>query len=224
MTFHDRRDAGRQLAAALREQAASGAIPASALRVPALVLALPRGGVPVAFEVARAFDLPLDVLIVRKLGVPGQEELAFGAVAWGGTVVLNPGVVRAFALRPEEIDRIAQRERQEIQRREALYRRGRPALAVEGHPVILVDDGLATGATMLAAVRALRPRAAHILVAVPVGSPGSCEELGREADAALCLERPDRFEAVGEFYRDFRQTSDQEVADLLTAAQRSEPT
>lgn len=218
MIFHDRRDAGRLLAAALRERASREPEVKLALRDRAIVLALPRGGVPVGYEVALDLELPLDVSIVRKLGVPGQEELAFGAVARGGMVVLNPSVVESFQLVKEEIGRIAAREREEIERREALYRRDRAALALVGRPVILVDDGLATGATMLAAVRALRLRASRVVVAVPVGSRSACEDLESEAEAVVCLQSPNGFEAVGEFYEDFRQTTDDEVAALLARA------
>lgn len=184
----------------------------------AVVLALPRGGVPVGYEVARELRLPLDVLVVRKLGAPGQEELALGAVAGAGVLVLNPEVVRAFGLREEQIDALAARERVEIARREALYRSGRAALDVAGHTAILVDDGLATGSTMKAAVESLRPVAARLVVAVPVGSSGASEELRRAADEVVCLQMPERFQAVGEFYRDFNQTSDTEVQELLAVA------
>ncbi|MGA7523759.1 MAG: phosphoribosyltransferase [Acidobacteriaceae bacterium] len=207
--FEDRRHAGRALAHAVRERLdPSGAI----------VLGLPRGGVPVAFEVAQALHLPMDVFVVRKLGVPGQEELAMGAVASGGLVVTQEDVVRAFGISQGTIDAAAARELQEIARREALYRGDRPPMRVEGRTVILIDDGLATGSTMRAAARALRPLAQRVFVAVPVAAGATCDELRREVDALVCLETPDPFHAVGEFYRNFDQTSDEEVRALLAAA------
>ncbi len=207
--FEDRCHAGRALAHAVREQLEwAGAI----------VLGLPRGGVPVAFEVAQALHLPLDVFVVRKLGVPGEEELAMGAVASGGLVVTQADVVRAYRIVQETIDAAAERERGEIARREALYRDGRPPVQVEGRTVILVDDGLATGSTMRAAARALRPVAQRVFVAVPVAARVTCDELRREVDALVCLETPDPFHAVGEFYRNFDQTSDEEVRGLLAVA------
>lgn len=207
--FEDRRHAGRALAHAVREQLEwAGAI----------VLGLPRGGVPVAFEVAEALHLPLDVFVVRKLGVPGQEELAMGAVASGGLVVIQADVVRAFRICQETIDTAVARERGEIARREALYRDGRPPAQVEGRTVIVVDDGLATGSTMTAAARALRPVARRILAAVPVAAASTCQELRQDVDALVCLEMPHLFHAVGEFYRDFEQITDEEVRALLAAA------
>ncbi len=170
----------------------------------AIVLGLPRGGVPVAFEVAQALRLPLDVFVVRKLGVPGQEELAMGAVASGGLVVVQADVVRAFGISQETMDAAAARERGEIARREALYREGRPPVRVEGRTVILIDDGLATGSTMRAAVRALRPVARRVFVAVPVAAAATCDELRREVDALVCLETPDPFHAVGAVLPEFR--------------------
>ena len=209
MIFHDRVEAGRALARALREEPdLEGAV----------VLALPRGGVPIAFEVAGELRVPLDVFVVRKLGVPGQEELALGAVASGGLVVLNEDVVRAFAIQPQEIDSLVARERLEIARRESLYRGGRPPLSVAGRSVIVVDDGLATGSTMTAAVRALRSQVRVVLVAVPVGSHTACEALRGEADRVICLAAPEHFHAVGEFYLRFDQVSDAEVTDLLARA------
>jgi predicted phosphoribosyltransferase len=214
MIFQDRQEAGRALAEVLRAEA----------HLPdAIVLALPRGGVPVAFEVARELRLPLDVLVVRKLGVPGEEELALGAVAGSGVVVVSAEIARAFAIRQEQIDAMVTRERREIERREALYRGGRAVLDVRGRPAILVDDGLATGSTMMAAVRSLRPLAARIVVAVPVGSRGACAELRREADEVVCLSAPEPFHAVGEFYKDFGQTSDAEVTELLAKARDPDP-
>lgn len=209
MIFHDRREAGRALADVLKRlRGLEGA----------LVLALPRGGVPVAYEVARELGLPLDVLVVRKLGVPGEEELALGAVAGRGVLVVNEEIARAFGIGEEEIEAIAARERAEIERREALYRRGRAPLEVAGRTTILVDDGLATGSTMMAAVRSLRPVAARIVVAVPVGARGACEGLREIADEVICLAMPEPFHAVGEYYQEFSQTSDAEVTALLGPA------
>lgn len=207
--FEDRRHAGRALAHAVRDRLE---------RSGAIVLGLPRGGVPVAFEVAQALHLPLDVFLVRKLGVPGQEELAMGAVASDGMVVIQDDVVRAFAISQETLDAVIAREREEIARREALYREERPPVVVQGRTVILIDDGLATGSTMKAAARALRPVAQRVVVAVPVAAATPCEELRREVDALVCLETPDHFHAVGEFYGNFDQTSDEEVRALLRAA------
>lgn len=211
MIFTDRREAGRALGRALSKVTGLNDAP---------VLALPRGGVPVGYEIALALQLPLDVLVVRKLGVPGQEELALGAVASGGVLVLNPEVVRAFGIGQEQIDAMAARERAEIARREALYRGGRPALNVNGRTAVLVDDGLATGSTMMAAVRSLRPVAARLIVAVPVGPRAACDDLRPVADEVICLETPEFFQAVGQFYQDFWQTSDAEVTELLAAANR----
>ena len=209
MIFQDRREAGRALARALRQEPDLG---------DAIVLALPGGGVPVAFEVASELRLPLDVFVVRKLGVPAQEELALGAVASGGVVVLNESVVRAFAIPQRDIDALVARERLEIERRESLYRGGRPPLSIAGHPVIVVDDGLATGSTMTAAIRALRPQVPITVVAVPVGSSRGCEDLRGEADRVICLASPEPFHAVGEFYRQFEQVPDADVASLLAQA------
>ncbi|HEV7403399.1 MAG TPA: phosphoribosyltransferase [Chthoniobacteraceae bacterium] len=210
--FQDRADAGRRLAQKLL---AAGYGPPS----DAIVLALPRGGVPVGFEVAQALGLPLDVFIVRKLGVPGFEELAMGALASGGVRVLNPGVLREVRDGGAVLAQVTSREAAEIERREAAYRGGRPAPEPAGKTAILVDDGLATGATMRAAVAALRRRAAgRIVVAVPVGAPEVCAALASEADEAVCLIAPEGFQAVGQFYRDFTQTSDEEVRALLARA------
>jgi putative phosphoribosyl transferase len=209
MIFRDRRAAGRALANALRKTPGLE---------DALVLALPRGGVPVGYEVARELRLPLDVLVVRKLGVPGEEELALGAVAGSGVLVVNPEIVRAFTIRREQIDGMVARERVEIARREALYRGGRVPLDVTGCTAILVDDGLATGSTMMAAVRSLRPLAARLVVAVPIGSRAACDQLRREAGEVVCLSMPEPFHAVGEFYEEFSQTSDAEVTALLAGA------
>lgn len=206
MIFHDRRDAGRRLAQELRNAPPAG---------DAIVLGLPRGGVPVAYEVARELHLPLDILVVRKLGVPGQEELAMGAIASGGLVVLNQPVIRAYGIRPETIDAVAAREREELERREALWREGRVPLALAGRTAFLVDDGLATGSTMKAAARALRPLAARVVAAVPVAAAGAFDEISREVDWLACIERPLRFTAVGEYYDSFDPTSDEEVRTLL---------
>lgn len=210
--FEDRADAGRRLAQRL---VADGLPPPGE----GLVLALPRGGVPVGFEVAQALHLPLDVFIVRKLGVPGFEELAMGALASGGVRVLNLGVMKELRDADAVLATVTSRESAEIERRELAYRGGRPAPEVAGKTVILVDDGLATGATMRAAVSALRVRGlGRIVVAVPVGAPEVCAALAREADDAVCLMAPEGFQAVGQFYRDFTQTTDEEVRELLARA------
>jgi len=205
--FADRRDGGRRLA----QEFAS-----YANRDDVVVLGLPRGGVPVASEVARALNAPLDVYLVRKLGVPGQEELAMGAIASGGVRVLNDDVVSFYAIPPSEIDRVAQREQQELERREAVYRANRPPLDLAGRVVILVDDGLATGSTMRAAVRAVRAqRPSRVIVAVPVGAIQSCDDLAAVADVVVCVRTPEPFSAVGYWYQDFSATSDAEVRALL---------
>lgn len=188
-----------------------------------VVLALPRGGVPVGFEVARALNAPLDVFLVRKLGVPGQEELAFGAIASGGVRVLNDSLVRALGLSHEEMDRVSEQEMQELERREGAYRGTRPPEPVRGRTAILVDDGLATGASMLAAVRALRKEGPErVVVAVPVAAKQACESLGRSADEVICTATPEPFFAVGVWYEDFAQTTDEEVRLLLAEASRRE--
>jgi putative phosphoribosyl transferase len=205
--FRDRREAGRLLAAQLGPYAN---------RPDVLVLALPRGGVPVAAEVARALGAPLDVFVVRKLGVPGHEEFALGAIATGGVRVLNEDAVRALHIPDRVIEAIAAKEQQELTRRERVYRGDRPPLDVRGRTVILVDDGLATGATMHAAIRALRQQQpARIVVAVPTASPETCDELKAEVDDVICATTPDPFYAVGLWYEDFSQTSDEEVRELL---------
>lgn len=206
--FRDRFDAGERLAAELKEQLGSGS--------DRLVLGLPRGGVPVAYEVARALEAPLDVFVVRKLGTPGREELAMGAIASGGVQVLNPEVVRSLRISEADIERVAERERQELRRREGRYRGERPPLAVAGRTVILVDDGLATGASMRAAVVALREqRPAEIVVAVPVAAPETCAEFRTEVDKIICAETPRPFYGVGMWYDAFPQTTDEEVHRLL---------
>jgi predicted phosphoribosyltransferase len=205
--FRNRTDAGGRLA----EQLA-----AYANRPGVLVLALPRGGVPVGFEVARELGAPLDVFLVRKLGVPGYEELAMGAVATGGVRVLNDEIVRGLGISEHEIDAAAARELQELARRERLYRGDRPPPDIAGRTVILVDDGLATGATMRAAIAAVRQRQpARIVVAVPTASPDTCEALKAEADDVVCAMTPEPFLAVGHWYEDFTQTTDDEVRELL---------
>lgn len=205
--FDDRRAAGRALAARLRPYAE---------RSDVVVLALPRGGVPVAFEVAEALGAPLDVFLVRKLGTPGHRELAMGAIASGGVRVLNDDVVRWYGITPSDIDEIAREEQRELARREAAYREDREPAPVEGRVVILIDDGLATGSTMRAAVKAIRQRnPARIVVAVPVGARESCDELAAIADEVVCLRTPEPFSAVGAWYLDFAQTSDEEVRRLL---------
>jgi erythromycin esterase-like protein/predicted phosphoribosyltransferase len=212
--FRDRREAGRVLA---------GRLAAYVNRPDVLVLALPRGGVPVAYEVARTLDAPLDVFVVRKLGVPGYEELAMGAVATGGVRVLNDQLVERLGIPEPMIDAVTVGERQELARRQRLYRSGRPPLDVRGRIVILVDDGLATGATMHASIQALRPlKPARIVVAVPTASPEACEEMKAEADEVVCAVTPEPFDAVGCWYQDFSQTTDQEVAALLSQQSTSE--
>jgi predicted phosphoribosyltransferase len=210
--FQDRFDAGRLLASKL---------PPFANRSDTVVLALPRGGVPVGFEVARALNVPLDVFVVRKLGLPGQEEFAMGAIASGGICVLNEDLVRALGIPDEVINAVAAHEERELERREHLYREGRPAVAVQGRTVILVDDGLATGSSMRVAVMALkRKKPAQIVVAVPVGASETCAEIESAADRIICVVTPEAFRSVGEWYRDFSQTSDEEVRDLLRRAER----
>jgi putative phosphoribosyl transferase len=205
--FPNRTEAGRLLAEKLVEYAG---------RDDMIVLGLPRGGVPVAFEVAQRLGAPLDVFIVRKLGVPGFEELAAGAIASGGVRVLNEDVMRAIPYAEEAIEAVTARETAELERREQIYREGRSPPELRGRVVILVDDGLATGATMRAAVKALRQRgAAKIVVAVPVGPPDTCREIEQEADETICLSTPPFFQAVGQYYEDFSQTSDEDVRELL---------
>jgi putative phosphoribosyl transferase len=210
--FVDRAEAGRRLAEDLSAYAGRGDL---------LVLALPRGGVPVAFEVARALDAPLDVFLVRKLGVPGREELAMGAIASGGVRVINRDVLNTMPLSDAAIDDIARRELLELERRERVYRAGRPPPVIQGKTVILIDDGLATGSTMLAAVsamRALSPR--WLVVAVPVASPDVCALFREHADDIVCSIMPRFFTAVGSWYEDFSQTTDEEVQQLLERAPR----
>lgn len=206
-SFTDRRQAGRRLADALSHHRGEAGVQ---------VLALPRGGVPVAYEVAAALDAPVDVLVVRKLGAPGHGELAVGAIASGGARVLNEDVVTSLGLDDEALDRIAAAENLELARRESLYRGDRPPLDATGHTVILVDDGVATGATMLVALHALRQLGAgRLVVAVPVGAPDSLARLEQVADEVVCLSRPPYLVSVGQWYDDFSQTSDAEVRALL---------
>jgi putative phosphoribosyl transferase len=213
MLFQNRTEAGRVLAQSLA---------AYADREDVVVLALPRGGVPVGYEVAQALDAPLDVFLVRKLGVPGREELALGAVASGGIYVLNEDVIEALGISRETISEIAGQQKRELEQRERAYRDDRPPPAVAGQVVILVDDGLATGSTMRAALAALRRQSpAKVIVAVPVGAPETCAEFQHEADETICVRTPDPFWSVGTWYRDFSQTTDREVHQLLArAAQR----
>ena len=207
--YRDRRHAGVELARHLADVKGQDVV----------VLALPRGGVPVAFEVARALDAPLDVFVVRKLGLPGHPEFAMGALASGGVRVLNDEVVRLYRIPEQAVDAIAKDERIELERRERAYRSQRPALDVRGRTVVLIDDGLATGSTMKAAVEAVRALSpARIIVAVPVGSPDTCREFAGIADEIVCARRPEHFAAVGQWYDDFRQTTDEEVRELLQAA------
>jgi predicted phosphoribosyltransferase len=211
MRFRDRAHAGRVLGERLRDPYAGAA--------DVLVLGLPRGGVPVAFEVARILAAPLDVFVVRKLGVPGHEELAMGAIASGGTRVLNESVVAALGLGEEEIARAAAVEGDELGRRERAYRGDRGPVDTSGCTVILVDDGLATGSTMRAAAVAVRAQSPErVVVAVPVAARQTCDELGVDADEVVCLQTPEPFYAVGAWYEDFAPTSDDEVRRLLAGA------
>ena len=208
--FRDRFDAGRRLGEALAE---------SVGREDVLVLGLPRGGIPVAYEVARRLAAPLDVFLVRKLGMPGHEELAMGAIASGGVRVLNDEVVHGLGVSADVIEAVADVERAELERRERVYRGARPPPAVMGRTVVLVDDGFATGSTMRAAARALRvKRPARLILAAPVGAPDTCASLRMEADEVVCLIVPSAFRAVGLWYDDFDQTSDDEVRSLLERA------
>jgi predicted phosphoribosyltransferase len=212
--FRDRRDAGRVLARVLEPYRGRAD----------LVLALPRGGVPVGYEIAAALGVPLDVVLVRKLGVPAQEELAMGAIASGGLVVVNDDVVRAFEVPPEVVRRVAEREGAELARRERAYRNDRPPPDLAGKTVVLVDDGLATGSSMLAAVEAVRQAgAARVVVAVPAAPSSTCRELRRVADDVVCATTPSPFFAVGQSYWDFSQTTDDEVVRLLREAAASRP-
>jgi putative phosphoribosyl transferase len=213
--FRDRQHAGRALAQKLATYAD---------RPDVIVLALPRGGTPVAYEVAQALHAPLDVLVVRKLGVPGHEEYAMGAIAGGGERVLDSDLVRDLGIGAKAIDEVVRAEERELERRERAYRGQRPAPDLQGRIVILIDDGLATGATMRVAVRAVRRQApASIVVAAPVASPEACELLQSEADEVVCAEVPASFLGVGRWYLDFSQTSDDEVCSLLEKTSRHRP-
>lgn len=213
MLFTDRIHAGRELAAALADYSVKEQV----LNDKVIVLALPRGGVPIAAEIADKLALPLDILLVRKLGVPGHEEYAMGAIAAGGLIYLNQEIVNLVRVSQAQIDKVIEREQAELARRNEVYRSGRPSLELEGKIVILVDDGLATGATMQVAVSALRNAGvARVVAAVPVGAPDSCSSLRSQVDELICLHQPEGFGGVGRWYRNFDQVSDSEVIELLT--------
>jgi putative phosphoribosyl transferase len=204
--FHDRTEAGRTLADLLREYAG---------RKDVLILALPRGGVPVAFEVAQALEAPLDIFVVRKLGLPSNEELAMGALASGNIRVLNDEVVQSFGISERTIEAVAEKEQVELERRERLYRGESGLPSIRGKTILLVDDGVATGSTMRAAVAAIRRQhPAQIVVAVPVAPPSTCDTLRTEADEVVCVATPEPFYAVGQWYRVFDQTTDRQVREL----------
>ena len=208
--FQDRREAGQALAKELSDYAD---------REDVVVLGLPRGGVPVAFEVSEALDVPLDVFVVRKLGLPRNPELAMGAIASGDVRVMNDEVLRRSSVSDEEIEGVVEEERDKLEEREKIYRGARPRIDLEGKTVLLVDDGLATGATMRAAVNALRKHdPAKVVVAVPTAPPETCSEFEDRVDEILCLETPRSFMGVGGSYRDFSQTTNEEVRDLLERA------
>ena len=212
MVYRDRRHAGQELAALLKHLANQPGV---------VVLALPRGGVPVAYEVATAIDAPLDGFLVRKLGVPGQPELAMGAIATGGVRVINDDLVRALRISPSTIEAVAAAEGAELERRERVYRVGHQRITLRNRTVVLVDDGLATGATMQAAVQAICAEApARVVVAVPVGSAEACAALAASADEVVCGWSPKDFSAVGQWYEEFSQTTDDEVKELLDRANR----
>lgn len=205
--FIDRRHAGRVLASFLTKYAGRNDV---------IVLALPRGGLPVAYEVASALGAAMDVFLVRKLGTPGHRELAMGAIASGGVRVLNADVVRWYGISDAAIERIAREEQEELERRERAYRQDRPASVLKNRIVILIDDGLATGSTMRAAAQAVRTHGpAHVVIAVPVGAPQTCAELTAVADEVICARKPEPFSAVGQWYLNFDQTTDDEVRDLV---------
>jgi predicted phosphoribosyltransferase len=215
LPFRDRFEAGRFLAERVQKYVG---------RDDVRVLALPRGGMPVGFELAKVLHAPLDVFVVRKLGVPGHEELAMGAIASGGVIVLNEDVLQLLRMPPQMLDFVIAREKEELERRERLYRDGRPPVDVRQRVVILVDDGLATGATMRAAVAALRKREPkRIIVAVPVAAGQTCDELSGEVDEIVCGVTPEPFHAVGVWYQDFSQTTDEEVQELLRRAAQIQP-
>jgi len=207
MIFLNRTEAGKKLAARLT---------AYADRSDVMVLGLPRGGVPVAFEVARALHAPLDVFLSRKLGVPMQEELAFGALTSGGVRVLDRDIITEVGISEAEIEEVTERVKKELERRELVYRAGRPPLDVEGQAVILVDDGIATGSSIRAGVSALKQmKPARIVIAVPVAPASTCKRLRAEVDEVVCLHMPELFYAIGQFYEDFSQLTDEEVIELL---------
>ncbi|MEH2283230.1 MAG: phosphoribosyltransferase [Nostoc sp.] len=213
MLFKDRRFAGQVLAKELAAYANDPDV---------LVLGLPRGGVPVAFEVAKALNAPLDVLVVRKLGVPDQEELAMGAIASGGVRIVNKNIISLVKISDEVISRVAVQEERELERREQLYRPNRPLRDLQGRTVILVDDGLATGATMWAAVVTVqKQQPAQIVIAVPVAAPETCQELETEVDEIVCISTPSPFHSVGLWYESFPQTTDEEVRNLLAKAAKN---
>lgn len=213
--FRDRRDAGRALARLLDDYRGQADV---------IVLGLPRGGVPVAYEVAVALGAPLDVFLVRKLGVPARKELAMGAIASGGAIVINENVVRGLDISPQVIQQVADEEMEELLRRERAYRGDRPPLDVEGRTIILVDDGLATGASMRAALQTLRRyQPGRLVVAVPTAPESTCHELTALVDDLVCATTPSPFLAVGSSYRDFTQTTDEEVRDLLVDERPSDP-
>ena len=205
--FRDRTDGGQLLALQLTKYKNNPDL---------LVLALPRGGVPVGYEIAKALNATLDVFVVRKLGVPGHEEFGMGAIASGGARILNDQIIRHLHISPETIDAVTSREEMELQRRERLYRGDRGPLNIHGKTVILVDDGLATGSSMKAAIAAVRQQnPARIVVAVPTAPPATCAELKTVADEVICAMTPQYFRAVGEWYESFAQTTDAEVQDLM---------
>jgi putative phosphoribosyl transferase len=213
--FADRREAGKELA---------GKLSAYGGRQDVVVLALPRGGVPVAFEIADALDAPLDIFVVRKLGMPGHPEFAMGAIASGGVRVLSEDVIRWYGIPDQEIEAVARQQLTELQRREREYRQGRVLTDLRGRTVILVDDGLATGSTMRAAIQAVRAhKPARVVVAVPVGAPSTCDEFADITDEIVCARTPEPFSAVGLWYRDFSQTTDQEVRALLQEQAQRRP-
>lgn len=212
MIFSDRKEAGQILA---------GQLASYGNRKDVIVLGIPRGGVPVAFEIAMALNAPLDVFVSRKLGVPAQEELAFGAISAGGVRILDTEVVNAEGISSEEIERITKRETREMERRELAYRGGKPALDVERRTVVLVDDGIATGSSMLAAIKALRLlKPAQVVVAAPVAPASTYAHLRSEVDDLVCPLTPEFFQAIGQFYEDFSQVTDEEVRSLLQRAAR----
>ena len=214
MIFANRAEAGRSLAWRLEKYAH---------RKDVVVLGIPRGGVPVAFELAEALRAPLDVFLVLKLGVPGHEELAFGAISSGGVRVPNRQILRTLSLRSSEVEAITAQAEQELERRETAYRGDQPPLSVAGKTVILVDDGAATGASLLAGIRALRQlRPAKIVAAVPVAPAPVCKRLASEVDEMVCVVTPEPFDAIGQFYDDFSQVEDEEVVELLARCQRAE--